>query len=339
MAKKIDWKNLGFSYMKTKGYLKCEYHKGKWGRIQMCTDPMVNLHIAATCLHYGQACFEGLKAFNHADGVTALFRPADNAKRMIASAERLIMVAPPEELFIKMCKRVVDLNSDYIPPYGTGASVYVRPVLVGSTPRIGVNPADDYVFIVLAIPVGPYYKNGFYPVNAFVQEGYDRAAPKGVGCIKAAGNYAAGLKGDLDGKHKGYPISLYLDSASHTFVDEFGTSNFFAITKDKRYVTPASSSILPSITNASLQQIAADFGMQVEKRPIPMSELADFSEVGACGTAAVITPVYSITFGDRVYTYGDEHKAGMILTKLFRQLQGIQYGEVPDTHRWMAPIK
>jgi branched-chain amino acid aminotransferase len=186
------------------------------------------------------------------------------------------------------------------------------------------------------MPVGPYYKNGFFPVKALIQEKYDRAAPHGVGNVKASGNYAAGMMGDLEGKSMGYPISLYLDAATHAFVDEFGTSNFFGITADNRYITPDSTSVLPSITNNSLQQLAADFGMTVERRKIPVAELASFTEVGACGTAAVITPICSITHGDRHYTYGNEHEAGATLTKLYQEIQGIQYGEIEDRHGWMV---
>jgi branched-chain amino acid aminotransferase len=185
------------------------------------------------------------------------------------------------------------------------------------------------------MPVGPYYKNGFFPVKAYVQEKYDRAAPRGVGNVKVGGNYAAGMLGDFDGKEKGYPISLYLDSASHRFVDEFGTSNFFGITKDGKYVTPGSSSVLPSVTNKSLQQIARDFGMKVEKRDIPIAELSEFAEIGACGTAAVITPVYSVTWGNQVFTFGEENRAGENLTRFFKEIQGIQYGEIADRHKWM----
>jgi branched-chain amino acid aminotransferase len=299
---------------------------------------MINIHVAATSLHYGQACFEGLKAFCRKDGSAALFRPQANAQRMVATADRTLMIAPPEELFVEMCRKAVRSNFEYLPPYGTGASLYVRPLLLGTTPRIGLNASVDYMFAVLVVPAGPYYKDGFFPVRALVQEGYDRAAPKGVGNVKVAGNYAAGLKGDFDGKHKGYSICMYLDSAQHLYVDEFGTSNFFAITKDNCYITPASSSVLPSITNASLQQIARDMGMKVEKRPIPLTELPQLAEVGACGTAAVITPVCSITHGDRTYTYGSDDQAGVVLTKLFEQLQGIQYGDLPDRHNWMVSV-
>jgi branched-chain amino acid aminotransferase len=299
---------------------------------------MIPLHIGASCHHYGQAAFEGLKAFTRRDGSIALFRPLENAHRMAATAARLVMQAPSDELFMDAIRMLIGNNREWVPPYGTGASLYVRPLLIGTTARVGVKPADDYLFAVLCMPVGPYYKDGFFPVNAYVQEKYDRAAPLGVGNVKASGNYAAGMMGDLEGKHDGFPICLYLDSATHTCIDEFGTSNFIGITADNRYITPDSTSVLPSITNSSLQVIAADFGMKVERRRIPVTELARLSEVGACGTAAVITPVYSITYGRQVFTFGKEHEAGATLTKLFRQIQGIQYGEIADRHGWMVEV-
>lgn len=339
MAPNIDWKNLGFKYMQTNCFIRADFKNGQWGKIQICKEAEMQIHIAATCLHYGQACFEGLKAFHQVNGDVSIFRPEQNARRMEKTAKRLLMQSVPEELFIEAVHTAVKENIDFVPPYGTGASLYIRPFLIGSSPYIGVHPSDDYIFMVLVIPAGPYYKNGFYPVKALVQEDFDRAAPRGVGNVKAAGNYASGMKGDFEGKDKGYPICLYLDSATHTLVDEFGTSNFLAITKDNKYVTPDSKSILGSITNDSLQMIAKDFGMKVEKRPIPMTELSTFSEVGACGTAAVLTPVYSITYGNKNFTYGKENEAGVTLTRLFKQIQGIQYGEIEDKHGWMNKVR
>jgi branched-chain amino acid aminotransferase len=333
----IDWKNLGFEFTQTDHYLTCEFSGGKWGEVRVCSDPHVTLHIAATSLHYGQAAFEGLKAFGRKDGSTAIFRPEENARRLIRSARRLVMEPPPEELFVSMAVKLIELNRSYVPPYGTGASLYLRPLLLGSTPHIGVYPSEDYLFLMMACPMGPYYKNGFFPVRAYVQEDYDRAAPKGVGNIKAGGNYAAGMMGDFDGKKKGYPICLYLDSATHQYIDEFGTSNFLAITPDGHYVTPYSPSILPSVTNDSLQIIARDFGLPVKKRPIAVRELGDFVEVGACGTAVVITPVCAIDHGERQYSYGRPDEAGKTLTSLYSEITGIQYGEIPDRHGWMHP--
>ncbi|MBD3392060.1 MAG: branched-chain amino acid aminotransferase [Chitinivibrionales bacterium] len=334
----IDWKNLGFQYMDTGTYVAAAFCGGKWQALETRSDPLMKLHVAATCLHYGQACFEGLKAFCRKDGTVAMFRPEENAARLSASARRLVMEPVPAELFVEACTQAVRLNRDYVPPYGTGATLYLRPLLIGTTPRVGLKAAEEYLFAVLAMPVGPYYKDGFYPVKAYVQESYDRAAPQGVGNIKAAGNYAAGLLGDMEGKKLGYPICLYLDSGSHRFVDEFGTSNFLGITGDGRYVTPDSHSVLPSITNKSLQQIAKDFGLTVERRQIPITDLELFTEVGACGTAAVITPIYSITRADKVYTFGSEKEAGKTLTRLYNEIQGIQFGDIEDRHGWMVAV-
>jgi branched-chain amino acid aminotransferase len=217
--------------------------------------------------------------------------------------------------------------------------MYIRPLLIGTSPHVGLHASEEYLFAVLAMPVGPYYKDGFFPVRAYVQENYDRAAPRGVGNIKAAGNYAAGLLGDMEGKKKGYPICLYLDSASHRFIDEFGTSNFIGITADNGFVTPDSSSILPSITNKSLQQLARDAGMKVECRRVPARDLSRFVEVGACGTAAVITPVSSVTWRGKVFTFGKPHVAGDVLTGLYRKIQAIQYGDCADRHGWMLILK
>ncbi|MBN1757330.1 MAG: branched-chain amino acid aminotransferase [Chitinispirillaceae bacterium] len=338
MAPTINWKELGFTYMQTDCFVTAEFRNGTWGAPQVQTDVMVPLHIAASCLHYGQAAFEGLKAFSRRDGSVALFRPLENQARIAATARRLVMEPPTDAIFMESIRLLIERNRSWVPPYGTGASLYVRPLLIGLTPRVGVKPADDYLLAVLCMPVGPYYKDGFFPVRAFIQEQYDRAAPHGVGNVKASGNYAAGMLGDIDGKNKGYPICLYLDSATHSYIDEFGTSNFLGITADDTYVTPDSSSVLPSITNDSLQQIAGDFGMKVERRRIQVGELSELKEVGACGTAAVITPVYSVTRGDTVYTFGSEKEAGATLTRLFKEIQGIQYGEIEDRHGWMVTV-
>lgn len=339
MAKKdINWSELGFSYMTTDCFVRVQYDGEKWGEPELLTDPMVTIHVAATALHYGQEAFEGLKVFEQKDGTVAAFRPQENARRLNASARRIIMEEVPEDLFMETLELLVQKNLDYVPPYGTGASMYVRPLLIGSGPRVGVQPAETYDLYMLAMPVGPYYKNGFVPIQGWVQTDFDRAAPHGVGNVKAGGNYAAGMMGDKEGKKKGYPISLYLDSKEHKYIDEFGTSNFIGITKDNKYVTPESASILPSITNKSLLQLAQDLGMTAERRPIEVTELADFVEVGSCGTAAVVTPIGSIVYGDTKYTFGDENVAGPVLTQIYEQLQGLQYGDVEDTHDWMVTL-
>ncbi|MCX7727105.1 MAG: branched chain amino acid aminotransferase, partial [Chitinispirillaceae bacterium] len=203
MQPELKWRELEFKYIETNCYVTYEFSNGKWGSPELRKEPFISLHIGATCLHYGQAAFEGLKAFRRKDGSVGIFRPIENAKRLINTAKRLVMTPPPEELFLEAVKLCVKNNIEWVPPYGTGASLYIRPLLIGTTPRIGLKPADDYLFLVLCTPVGPYYKNGFYPVKAYVQEKYDRAAPRGVGNVKAAGNYAAGLLGDIEGKEMG----------------------------------------------------------------------------------------------------------------------------------------
>jgi branched-chain amino acid aminotransferase len=340
MAKKdINWGELGFSYMTTDSFIKVSFKDGKWGAPESIKDPMITLHVAATALHYGQAAFEGLKVFTKKDGTVSAFRPEENAKRLNRSAERIIMEPVPEEVFMGALSQLVKENNDFIPPHGSGASFYVRPLLIGAGARIGVQPADEYDLYMLGMPVGPYYKNGFIPIEGWIQTNFDRAAPNGVGSVKAGGNYAAGMMGDREGKKSGYPISLYLDSAEHKYIDEFGTSNFIGITADNKYVTPSSASILPSITNSSLQELAEDIGLTVEKRQVPVEELADFIEVGSCGTAAVITPIYSIVYGEKKYTFGEKDIAGASLTKLYDRLLGTQYGEVEDVHGWMVDFK
>lgn len=339
MAKKdINWGELGFSYMQTNSFVRCQFKDGTWEKPELLTDPMVTIHVAATALHYGQAAFEGLKVFTTKDGSTAAFRPEENARRLNESAERLLMETIPEDLFMEALELLVTENLDFVPPYGTGASLYVRPLLIGAGPRVGVQPSDEYDFYMLGMPVGPYYKEGFNPIEGWVQTDYDRAAPQGLGSVKAGGNYAAGLMGDKVGKKKGYPISLYLDSAEHKYIDEFGTSNFIGITADKKYVTPNSKSVLPSITNKSLMQLAEDLGLTLERRQIAVEELANFVEVGSVGTAAVITPIGSIMYGETKFTFGDPKVAGATLTALYKELQGIQYGDIDDRHGWMVTL-
>jgi branched-chain amino acid aminotransferase len=296
------------------------------------------MHIAANCLHYGQAVFEGLKAFNTKDGRTVLFRPERNGDRLARSAARLCMEAPDEALFVEACRKAVALNKDYVPPYGTGASMYLRPLLIGTEPTIGIKPSATYSFIVMVTPVGPYYKDGFRPVPAMVTQDYDRAAPKGTGQAKMAGNYAASLKPGLEAKKKGYPIVLFSDPKENRYVDEFGTSNFIGITAAGEYKTPDSPSILESITNESLQVLAKDMGLKVVRGPIALDSLGQFTEVGACGTAAVITPVGSVQHGEKKYTFGNPDQAGETLTRLYKTLQGIQYGEIPDKHGWLTAV-
>ncbi|MCX8123047.1 MAG: branched-chain amino acid aminotransferase [Spirochaetes bacterium] len=334
----LDWQNLPFGYIKTDYNIRYFYKDGKWSAGELSTEETIPIHIAAPGLHYGQQAFEGLKVFETADGRIVAFRPDENAKRMQRSCERIFIPEVPVDMFIDAVDRVVAANAKYVPPFGTGASLYVRPVIYGAGARVGLGPADEYVFIVFVTPVGPYYKGGFKPVKALVVEQYDRAAPNGVGDCKVGGNYAAGLRGGEYAKKMGFPIPLYLDPKEKKYVDEFGTSNFIAI-KGNTYLTPESNSILPSITNKSLMDIAALLGMNVEKRPITIDEVQHFDEVGAVGTAAVITPVCSIHYRDKVFTFCDEEKAGPAITRLYEYLTKLQTGEINDTFGWLHEIK
>lgn len=330
----IDWSKLGFSYLNTNCHIRYTWRDGKWDEGQLEKEPYLNIHIAASSLHYGQAAFEGMKAFRQKNGDLVLFRPQENARRMMNTARRTCMAEITEELFLDACRRVIRANEEFVPPYGTGGSLYVRPLLIGTGAQIGVGPADEYTFIVLVVPVGPYYKGGLKPVKALVWDEYDRAAPLGVGNVKVAGNYAASLYAHEKAKHAGYPVELYLDAKEHKYIEEFATSNFIAITKDGKYVTPKSESILPSVTNMTLRQIAEDLGMPVETRPIEFSEIDTFAEVAACGTAVVVTPVCEITRAGKIHTTGPADGCGPVLEKLYQTVQGIQYGELPDTHNW-----
>ena len=296
------------------------------------------MHIAATCLHYGQEAFEGLKVFEQKNGDVVVFRVEENAKRMARSCEKIFMAAPPEELFIEAVDRAVNANRKYIPPYGTGAALYVRPLVIGTGPQVGVKPAEEYTFMVFVTPVGPYFKSGFKPVHLVVESEFDRAAPNGVGDVKVGGNYAAGLRASVRAKKAGYTEVLYLDAKEKKFIDESGPANFFGITKEGRYVTPHSESILPSITNMSLVDLAGDLGMNPERRPVAVEEIFGFQDAGCCGTAAVITPVGSITYGDRKAVFCEGDVPGEHCTRLYKKLTGIQLGDEEDTRGWIRKI-
>lgn len=329
----IDWGSLGFGYYKTDYNVRCYFRDGKWGELEVSSSEEITMHMAATVLHYGQAAFEGMKAFRGKDGKIRLFRPYENAKRMISSANGILMAPVPEELFVNACKKVIKLNERFVPPYGSGASLYLRPILIGTGAQVGVHPAKEYLFMIFVCPVGPYFKEGFKPVRFQIAEDYDRAAPHGTGKFKVGGNYAASLySGDRAAK-EGYSNCIYLDAKENKYIDEAGAANFFGI-KNNTYVTPKSSSILPSITNMSLRQIAEDMGMKVEERQVPVEELSTFEEVAACGTAAVISPIDEIQ--DRVTgkVYKWPNQAGPVCTKLYHHLQGIQMGDIEDTHSW-----
>lgn len=340
MANEIDWSNLPFGYVKTDYNVRCLYRDGKWGEIEVSDSENINIHMAATALHYGQEIFEGLKAFRGVDGKIRIFRMEENARRFRSSAEGLLMEPVPEDLFCRMCIEAVKLNERFIPPYGTGASLYIRPLEIGMTPRVGVKEADEYLFIVLVTPVGPYFKGGFRNTNLCITREYDRAAPRGTGRFKCGGNYAASLTAGKMAHDKGYSAVLYLDPKEKKYLDECGPANFYAI-KDGKYITPASDSILPSITNMSLMTLAEDMGIPVERRHITIDELRDVSEAAACGTAAVCSPVGEIDDLDtgEKYIISRDGKPGPVTTEFYNRLSAIRSGEMEDTHGWITIVE
>ncbi len=334
----IDWGSLGFDYLKTDWNVRYEFKNGQWGEMQVTDDEYIKMHMSASCLHYGLELFEGLKAFRGADGKVRLFRVKDNAARLRSSAERLCLPMPTEEMIVNACIEVVKRNERFIPPYGTGASLYLRPVMFGTTAGLGVKPSKDALLIVYASPVGAYFKSGIKPIVVALDREQDRAAPRGTGDVKVGGNYAASI---LSGEHaheRGFSNVLYLDAKEHKYIEECGAANFFGI-KNNTYVTPKSPSILPSITNKSLRQIAADMGLTVEERQIPLEELESFEECGACGTAAVISPIGKIVDmqTDKIYEYGMD-KVGKTSMELYTRLQDIQYGRAEDKHNWCTIV-
>ena len=334
----INWGELPFGYIKTDYNVRCYFRNGKWGGIEVSSSEQLSIHIAATSLHYGQESFEGLKAFMGKDGKVRVFRWKENAKRMIESAKGIMMAEPPVELFGKMLKKVIRKNMKFVPPYGTGASLYIRPLLIGTGPQVGVKPADEYLLMMFVTPVGPYFKAGFSPVSMLITREFDRAAPLGTGRYKVGGNYAASLTSMKKAHDEGYANVLYLDAKEKKYIDECGPANFFGI-KDNTYITPKSDSILPSITNMSLITLAEELGMKTERRPVEIDELSTFDEVGACGTAAVISPINKITDDEsgKVYSYGDN--PGVISTKLYKKLQAIQTGDEEDKNGWVDIIE
>ncbi|MDD3011800.1 MAG: branched-chain amino acid aminotransferase [Bacteroidales bacterium] len=336
----IDWGALPFGYQKTDYNVRCYYRDGKWGELEVTSSEYIPMHMAASCLHYGQEAFEGMKAFRGQDGKIRLFRWQENAKRLKRSAEGVMMAEVPEELFGEAIKKVIQLNKRFVPPYGTGASLYLRPLLIGSGAQVGVKPASEYMFMVFVTPVGPYFKQGFKPVDFQIVRDYDRAAPLGTGHIKVGGNYAASLRASERAHKEGFGNVLFLDAKEKHYIDEAGPANFFGIIGN-RYITPDSHTILPSITNMSLRTIAKDLGMEVELRHIHVDELGTFEEAGACGTAAVISPIGKIVDRDtgKAFIYSKDGKPGPWSTKLYEKLQAIQYGDVEDTYGWLEIIE
>jgi branched-chain amino acid aminotransferase len=336
----IDWKNLPFGYIKTDYNLRCVFKDGKWGKPEVSTSEFIDIHIAASGLHYGQEAFEGLKAYMGKDGKIRLFRWEENAKRMIHTAKGIVMEPVPSELFKEVLFKVIQLNKKFIPPYGTGASLYVRPLLYGSGPEVGVKPANEYTFIIFVTPVGPYFKGGVVPVNMLISRDVDRAAPLGTGTFKVGGNYAASMRALVAAKSAGFSSTIFLDAKEKKYIDECGPANFFGI-KNNTYITPRSDSILNSITNMSLIKIAESIGMKTERRPVPVTELPEFEEVGACGTAAVISPIAKIVDPDqnKIYEYIKDCTPGKTSMKLYNKLTAIQNGDEPDTFGWITIVE
>ena len=338
--KNIDWSALTFNYYKTDINARAYYKNGAWSELEYTDDEYIKMHMSTTCLHYGLECFEGLKAFRGVDGKVRLFRADENGRRMASSARKLCLPVPPVELFVKACYEVVKRNIDYVPPYESGASLYLRPVLIGTKVGLGVKASHEAMLIVFCSPVGPYFKGGMKPIKVIIDRVQDRAAPRGTGDIKAGGNYASSILSGEKAHTLGYSNVMYLDAAEHKYIEECGAANFFGI-KDGKYITPKSPSILPSITNKSLRTLAEDMGLQVEERPVPVSELASFEEAGACGTAAVISPIgyiFDIDTEEKI-TYGDGETVGPNCLALYNKLQNIQYGRCEDKFGWTMVVE
>ena len=333
----IDWNNLTFGYTRTDYNVRAVWRDGEWGGVEVHEEETLPLHVASVCLHYGQEAFEGLKAFRCPDGRVRVFRSDENAARLQSSARALLMPEVPTEMFNGMVDRAVRLNERWIPPCESGASLYIRPLLIGTSPQVGVRPATEFLFVVFVTPVGPYFKGGFQTNPYVVTRRYDRSAPLGTGRYKVGGNYAASLRANREAHDAGYSCEFYLDAKEKKYIDECGAANFFGI-KDNTYVTPKSTSILPSITNKSLMQVAEDLGLKVERRPIPEEELETFEEAGACGTAAVISPISYIDDLDTGKRYDFGPNPGPMSKKLYDTLRAIQYGEIEDKHGWTTVV-
>lgn len=340
----MDWKSLTFSYTKTNTMLCTYFRNGAWTPVESRTDDTIALSAFAGALHYSIECFEGLKAFRGKDGKVRLFRPEENAMRLRRSAEFLGIEAPSVEMFVEMCKQVVKENLDFLPPYESRASLYLRPTLIGFNPQLGVASSSETMFMVLCSPVGAYTGGNLEPINCVIARNYDRAAPNGTGSHKVGGNYACSLRSLNIAHSQGYKAVLYLDPSTKKMIDEFNSSNFFAI-KGNRYITPLSDTILPSITNKSLEDAARYLGMTVERRQIPVEELATFEEVGECGTAVVITPVSHLDDKPTLeseevtrYTYVEEG-CGPKSQRLYDFITNIQYGEIEDPFGWTVEVE
>ena len=336
----LNWSELGFGYIKTDYNVRCYYRDGQWGELEVCSSEILNIHMAATCLHYGQESFEGLKAFRGKDGKIRVFRMHAHSPRRPPASPCRTLAEPPVETVEEAVRKVVKLNERFVPPYESGAALYIRPLMLGLGQQVGVKPAPEYMFVMFVTPVGPYFKGGFQPSKVCILREYDRAAPYGTGTIKVGGNYAASLVAGEIAHSKGYAAVLYLDPKEKKYIDECGPANFFGV-RGNSYITPKSHSILPSITNKSLQQLAADNGMTIECRQVPFEEIATFDEAAECGTAAVIAPISQIDDLDenKSYVIAKDGKPGPVCEKLYHQLRAIQYGDAPDPYNWVTVIE
>lgn len=337
--KTVDYKNLGFECRETHANYISFFKDGAWDQGKLKKEDCITISAFSPALHYGQEAFEGLKAYRRKDGKIQLFRPIENAKRLQRSCERLLMPLVPIDKFIDACEQVVRANEDLVPPYGSGATLYLRPFIIGVGRNLGVRPAKEYIFSVICSPVGSYFKGGLAP-NNFIITDYDRAAPNGTGDSKVGGNYAASLYPHQMAKDKGYADCIYLDPLTHSKIDEVGAANFFGITKDNKFITPKSSSILPSITKYSLMYLAKNYlGLEVEEGEVFVDKLDIFKEAGACGTAAVISPIGRIDYGDNHIVFHSETEVGPLTKKLYETLTGIQFGDLESPEGWVHIIK
>ncbi len=337
--KNIDWADLGFSYIETDKRYVSNFKDGAWDEGGLTSDSNVVINECACVLQYAQTCFEGLKAYTTEDGRIVMFRPDLNAQRMANTAKRLEMAVFPEERFLDAVHQTVEANASYVPPYGSGATLYVRPYLFGSNAVIGVKPADEYQFRVFTTPVGPYFKGGAKPITIRVCD-FDRAAPHGTGHVKAGLNYAMSLHAIMDAHNQGYDENMYLDAATRTKVEETGGANFIFITKDQKVVTPKSDTILPSITRRSLMYVAEKYlGLEVEEREVPFDEVKEFAECGLCGTAAVISPVGKVVdHGKEICFPSGMDEMGPVTKKLYDTLTGIQMGHIEAPEGWIHEV-
>ncbi|MCT3216013.1 branched-chain amino acid aminotransferase [Lactiplantibacillus plantarum] len=335
----LDWNNLGFEYRNLPYRYRAYWKDGAWYKKELTGDATLHISEGSTALHYGQQDFEGLKAYRTKDGSVQLFRPDRNAARMQTSCERLLMPQVPTDMFVDAVKQVVKANQDYVPPYGTGATLYLRPLMIGVGGNIGVHPAQEYIFTVFAMPVGSYFKGGMTPTN-FTTSEYDRAAHKGTGAYKVGGNYAASLFPGQEAHANGFSDCVYLDPVEHRKIEEVGSANFFGITKDGTFVTPKSPSILPSVTKYSLLYLAEHkFGMKTEQGDVYIDDLDRFAEAGACGTAAVISPIGGLEHQGKLHVFYSETEVGPVTKKLYDKLTGIQFGDREAPEGWVQKVE